>query len=46
MKESSDKVGGLDRADGDVGRRGVAWRGMVFTTLLIALCADSMPGGG
>jgi hypothetical protein len=24
MKESSGKVGGLDRADGDVGRRGMA----------------------
>jgi hypothetical protein len=24
MRDSSGKVGGLDRADGDVGRRGVA----------------------
>jgi hypothetical protein len=42
MKESSGKLGELDRADGDVGRRG--W--LAFTMLLIALCADSMLGRG
>jgi hypothetical protein len=26
--------------------KSVGWRWMVFTMLLIALCADSMPGGG
>jgi hypothetical protein len=32
--------GGLQAA------KSVGWRGMVFTMLLIALCADSMPGRG
>jgi hypothetical protein len=39
LRDSSGQVGGLGRADGDVGR-------LAFTMLLIALCAYSMPGIG
>ena len=46
MKDSSGQVGGLGRAEGDVGRRGVDLNLRQLTIFSIASCADFMPARG